>query len=902
VSNSLTTLPTPTREQVLAQLMQWLPGVYRARDAQGGKALQAYLSLFADELWRLRRAVAQSHADHFIDSAQDWVIPYLADLVGTEVLFTGVAAARREIAALNRDDVKNTLRWRRQKGTLAGLQDVAHGVSGWGVHAQEMFERTACVQHLSHPRPHARFALDLRDGTALAQALTPFSQARALADLRPPGQRAGWHQPRNVCVFEWPIRSHPLRGITPYQVAAGRYSFHPLGLDTALHAGCDSEDERAAVLQASGAAGADIAHVNATDTPIRTRDLRAHAAAYVATPLGFALREDGIHLLGGEAAAAASLEPCLGFAELAAARGLFAADTSAYAAGTRFELAAVRLGAVLQLVESKLVPITYSPGQALAAQLQLLNPQGRLALDTVTPDFGYTPGMAPYQPDSGEYHHAVLLLRITNTGATAAAFPLSEVIVRNARGGVLQVALPALAPLAAAASVYLYVAADGSSYFARGDHGPGLPDRNPDSSIFGAYSAPHLARASEGQRRIRPGHPVGAARFRRLVARELCCWDQPLTPPLAAGEIAIDPQRGRIAFPPGEVPAGELSVDFRLGLTATIGAGPFARGELPRATLTVARTRNASFTSVQAALNAAPDGGVLPVVIEILDSAVYEEALSLVNRNFPAGLVIQAAVLQTPLLRKPAAALQLVDIATSSVPVLGLDGLLMAGGALRITGDVGALRLRHCSLQPQSTTLDITVPTAIDVQLQQCISGPVTITAPQGRVTLQDSIVQHPAASIETPQAGNALVFANGVAALEASTLIGNLSAVSAKLSNTLCYGDVALADTSASCLRYSRLPRSLAAARAFSCTQAAPVFVSIRFGDAGYAHLHPNTAAQLLRGGEEGGEIGAFASAGSPWRTQNAGLRLTEYTPAGLVPVQIRALPRPRFRGNLRT
>lgn len=902
MSDSLTSLPTPTREQVLAQLMQWLPGVYRGRDAQGSGALRAYLSLFADELWRLRRAVAQSHADHFIDSAQDWVIPYLADLVGTEVLFTGVAAARREIATLNRDDVKNTLRWRRQKGTLAGLQDVAQGVSGWGVHAQEMFERTACLQHLSHPRHHARFALDLRDGTALAQALTPFSQARALADLRPPGQRGGWQQPRNVCVFEWPIRSHPWRGITPFPVAPGRYTFHPLGLDTALHAGCDSEDERAAVMQASGAAGADIGHVNANDTPIRTRDLRAHAAAYVATPLGFALHEDGVALLGGAAPAAPALDACLGFAELASTRSLLAADTSAYAAGSQFELAAVRLGAVLHLVGSGMVPVGYSPGQAFSAQLQLLNPQGRLALDTVTPDFGYAPGMAPYQPDSGEYHHAVLLLQLTNTGAAAAAFPASEVIVRNARGGVLQVALPAVASLPATASLCLYVAANGSTYFARGDHGAGVPDRNPDSSIFGAFSAPHLARASEGQRRIRPGHPLGAARFRRLVARELCCWDQPLTPPLAVGEIAIDPQRGRIAFPAGEIPAGELSVDFRFGLTATIGAGPFARGELPRATLTVARTRNAQFTSVQAAIAAAPDGGVLPVVIEVLDSEVYDEALSITNRSFPGGLVIQAATLQTPLLRKPAAALQLVDIVNSSMPVLGLDGLLMAGGALRITGDVGALRLRHCSLQPQSTTLEVDVPAAIDVQLLQCISGPVSINAPQGRVTLQDSITQHPAASIEDPQAGNALTFANGVAALEASTLIGTLSAQNARISNTLCYGDVLLADADASCLRYARLPRSLMAARAFSCTQATPVFVSITFGDAGYAHLHPNTAVQLLRGGEEGGEIGAFARAGSPWRTQNTGLRLAEYTPAGLTPVQIRALPRPRFRGNLRT
>lgn len=815
------------------------------------------------------------------------------------MLFTGEAAARREIARLNRDDVKNTIHWRRQKGTLAGLQDVAHGVSGWGVHAQEMFEHVAWMQSLTHIKKEAAFALDLRNGEALARAPTPFTQARALADVRTPGQRMGWHQTRNVCVFEWPIASHPLRGVTPRALGVGRFTFHPLGLHVALYAGCDSETQRAAALLAPGATGADIGNINVTDIPIRTRDLRAHPSAYVATPLGFALHEDGIALVGQQAPAVPEREPCLDYAELADTRGMLAADTSVFAVGTRFELAAARLGAVLHQVNGVPTPVTYSPGQALAAQLQLVNPHGRLALDTVTPDFAYTRGVAPYQPGSGEYHHAVLLLRLTNTGAAAAAFPASEAIVRNARGSALQIALPALVALAPGTSIYLYVAADGSTYFGRGDHLAGAPDQNPDSSIFGAYSAPHLARASEGQRRIRPGHPTGAARFRRIVARDLCCWDKPLIPALGAGEVAIDPQRGRIAFPPAEVPSGELSVDFRFGLTAEIGAGPFARSELPRATLTVARTRNADFASVQAAIDAAPDGGALPVVIEILDSAVYEEALNVANRNFPGGLAIQAAALQTPLLQKPAAASYLFNAVNSTVPALELDGLLLAGGPVRIGGAVAALRLRNCSLQPASCTLQINVPAAIDVRLQQCISGPVDVAAPEGRLTLQDSIAQHPAATIEAPAGGQALSFVNGVAALESSTLIGSLNVHSAGISNTLCNGDVLLADTGASCLRYSRLPPSLAAVRAFRCTQATPVFVSITFGDAGYAHLHPNTAAQLLRGGEEGGEIGAFTRAGLPWRTQNAGLRLNEYIPAGLTPVQIRVLPRQRFGGN---
>lgn len=887
-------LPSPTREDMIEQLWNWLPGVYRARDTEG--RLRAFLSLFADELWRLRGNVEQQYADHFIDSAQDWAIAYLADLVGTQVLFTGHTAELREMAARNRGDVKNTLRWRRQKGTLAGLEGVVRDVGGLGVHAVEMFERVAWLQNLAHLKPAASFALDLRQGEAMAKIHTPFSSARALVDLRPASQRSGWHKVGNVVVFEWPIPSWPLRAVTPKSLGSRRFTFHPLGLDTALHAGGATESLRAEVLARPGAAGADIGHANSDDLPLRTRDLREHARAYVDSPLGFSIREDGIALVGEPSAAGASREAVPDFGDLADLRGMLAADVSVYGAGLRFGLDAVRLGAVMTLVDGVPTPVPYSPGQPLANQLQLRNPQGRLKLDTVAPDFGYTAGVAPYQPDHGEFHHPSLLLRVVNQSAAAAAFPASEAILRNARGQALQVYLPALAAVAPAAEHYFHVAADGSTYFARGDHAAGGPDRNPDGSLFGAFSPAHLARASEGQRRIRPGHP--AQRWRTVVSRALCCWDQPLVPPVAPGTIAVDPERGRFAFPAGEAPTGELSVDFRYALGAAIGAGPHARTDLAPALITVARTRDADFSTVQAAIAAAPDGMSVPVVIEILDSAVYEEALQIANRSFPGGLVIQAATLQTPFIVKPAAAAQAMRLQNSIVPTLKLDGLVFAGGALVVQGTVGTLSLRHCTLQPATASLQVTQAGAFDLDLQSCVSGPIAITAASGRCDARDTALQHPSATIEQPAGASAAAFANGRLALERCTVLGDLAAQGASLSNTLCLGELIVSGTTPGCLRFSRLPRSVTAA-AFRCTTAMPIFVSITWGDAGYLHLHPNTATTLSRGGEEGGEIGVFHRAGLPWRTQNAGLRLSESIPAGLTPVQVRVLPKPRFRGN---
>jgi hypothetical protein len=85
---------------------------------------------------------------------------------------------------------------------------------------------------------------------------------------------------------------------------------------------------------------------------------------------------------------------------------------------------------------------------------------------------------------------------------------------------------------------------------------------------------------------------------------------------------------------------------------------------------------------------------------------------------------------------------------------------------------------------------------------------------------------------------------------------------------------------------------------RTFRCTTARPVFASLRFGHPGYAHVHPNSAEALLRGAEEGGEMGAFHGAGLPWREQNVRIKLAEYLPAGLDAVTVRAIPGLPFPG----
>ena len=61
-------------------------------------------------------------------------------------------------------------------------------------------------------------------------------------DVRPVGQREGWHNIRNIGFFLWRLGSYPLRGVTPRASAAGAHCFHvsPLGAPAPLDGVGDS--------------------------------------------------------------------------------------------------------------------------------------------------------------------------------------------------------------------------------------------------------------------------------------------------------------------------------------------------------------------------------------------------------------------------------------------------------------------------------------------------------------------------------------------------------------------------------------------------------------------------------------------------------------------------------------
>jgi len=119
-----------TSRQNPDRLYELLPAVHRLRDADRGYPLRALLQVISEQVNIVDADLAQLYENWFVETCQDWVVPYIGDLVGYTPLFevgepSGAQKARvltRERILIPRREVANTVRFRRRKGTIAVLK------------------------------------------------------------------------------------------------------------------------------------------------------------------------------------------------------------------------------------------------------------------------------------------------------------------------------------------------------------------------------------------------------------------------------------------------------------------------------------------------------------------------------------------------------------------------------------------------------------------------------------------------------------------------------------------------------------------------------------------------------------------------------------------------------------
>jgi hypothetical protein len=213
------------------QLIDLLPAVYRVRDAAQGGPLTALLGVIQTEVDRLRDDMAGLYSNWFIETCDEWVVPYIGQLLGVQGISpTGNAGFSQ------RGFVANTIGYRRSKGTAAVLERLGQDITGWSAHAVEFFELLQGTQYLNHVRPTGQATASLHDANALELVNSPFDTFAHSAEVRHIDNGRGRYDIANVAVFLWRIGAYPLARSTasPVTGQAGMYRFSPIGLDQPL--------------------------------------------------------------------------------------------------------------------------------------------------------------------------------------------------------------------------------------------------------------------------------------------------------------------------------------------------------------------------------------------------------------------------------------------------------------------------------------------------------------------------------------------------------------------------------------------------------------------------------------------------------------------------------------------
>jgi hypothetical protein len=200
-------------------LYQRLPEIYRIRDAEQFPAgqLAAYLGVLDELPAGMRDNIEALYHDLFIETCADWVIPYIADLLGTSHLAGDSWTLRADVA--------RTIFHRRRKGTLGAIESLVFTLSGWAAQAVELRNNLVWTQHLNHQRPDAGGAPPLLQRTSLASAVRggtlpirdpaalsfldgPFDPFAHVADFRPGQIGTPRYNLPNLGIFLWRLEDY----------------------------------------------------------------------------------------------------------------------------------------------------------------------------------------------------------------------------------------------------------------------------------------------------------------------------------------------------------------------------------------------------------------------------------------------------------------------------------------------------------------------------------------------------------------------------------------------------------------------------------------------------------------------------------------------------------------------
>ena len=264
---------TPNKADRLYEL---LPVIHRIRDAEIGYPLRGLLQVISEQVNVVQADIAQLYENWFIETCEDWVVPYIGDLVGyapgsetgEPVDVKNGRALARERAVIPRAEVADTVRFRRRKGTIAVLEDLAEAAAGWPGRAVEFYRLLSYTQNINYLNLNRGCTVDVRKGHTLEELGGPFEKSAHTVNVRAANAR---HFPERynipgVGLFVWRLKTYSVTGAPAYcleEESPHCYLFNSLGADMALY-----NNPRGQGVHPPGKLN--------LPTPITRRDLDAH--------------------------------------------------------------------------------------------------------------------------------------------------------------------------------------------------------------------------------------------------------------------------------------------------------------------------------------------------------------------------------------------------------------------------------------------------------------------------------------------------------------------------------------------------------------------------------------------------------------------------------------------------
>ncbi len=336
----------------------------------------------------------------------------------------------------------------------------------------------------------------------------------------------------------------------------------------------------------------------------------------------------------------------------------------------------------------------------------------------------------------------------------------------------------------------------------------------------------------------------------RIIVADLDDWTY--QPP--RDHIAIDPERGRISFPPRQFPRRQASVavSYNYGFSADSGGGEYRRPLSQHADAAIMTVRGA--TTLSKALSpwepVLDDDGNLAAnpaqpahaVIELADSGVYSLSIH-IYLGEGHSLQLRAAQRTRPVIRLADLNVDAPDsmtIAGASDSRFILDGVMVAGRGVVIEGALASVTIRHSTLvpgwslepdcdpkRPAEPSIEI-IDSGACLVIDRSIVGSIQVNNDEVRtepmlLRVSDSIVDATGADCDSPQcealgaAGSRFAFA--AASFARSTIIGRVQTHAiAAAENCLFLGRLTVARRQLGYLRFCHVAPQSRTPRRFRC------------------------------------------------------------------------------------